>query len=77
MDIGPGELLIVLAILLVLFGGKKIPEIARGLGQAQREFRDGLHGDADVAAPTPTPEPSNAVATRDTESEQDEHGTSV
>ncbi|MGH9136192.1 MAG: Sec-independent protein translocase subunit TatA/TatB [Acidimicrobiales bacterium] len=42
MDIGPGELMVILAIVLVLFGGKKIPEIARGLGQAQREFRRGL-----------------------------------
>ena len=46
MDIGAPELIIVLVILLVLFGGKKLPEVARGLGQAQREFRRALHGDA-------------------------------
>ena len=42
MDIGAPELVIVLVILLVLFGGKKIPEIARSLGRAQHEYRAGL-----------------------------------
>lgn len=45
MDIGAPELIIFLVILLVLFGGTRIPEMARSLGRAQREFRDGLHGD--------------------------------
>ena len=43
MDIGPAELLIVLAVVLLLFGSKKLPELARGMGQASREFRKGLH----------------------------------
>ena len=38
----PQELLIILVIVLVLFGGKKLPEMARSLGSAQREFRHGL-----------------------------------
>jgi len=42
MDIGPAELLIVLAIVLLLFGSKKLPEMARGMGQAAKEFRNGL-----------------------------------
>jgi sec-independent protein translocase protein TatA len=37
--VGPQELIIVLIIVLVLFGGKKIPEIMRGLGQGLKEFR--------------------------------------
>ncbi len=41
MDVGPTELLIVLAIVVVLFGSKKVPELARSLGQASREFRRG------------------------------------
>ena len=39
MDIGPAELLIVLAIVLLLFGSKKLPEMACGMGQAAKEFR--------------------------------------
>jgi sec-independent protein translocase protein TatA len=47
MDIGPAELLIVLAVVLLLFGSKKLPELARGMGQASKEFRKGLHLGAD------------------------------
>ncbi len=36
---GPG-LLIILAIVLILFGGKKLPGLAKGFGQAKREFED-------------------------------------
>ncbi len=43
---GP-ELIIVLAILLVLFGGAKLPQLARSVGSAQREFKKGLSGDED------------------------------
>ncbi len=41
MNLGPTELIVVLAIVLLLFGAKKLPDLARSLGQAQREFRDG------------------------------------
>ena len=46
MDFGPGELLLVLGVVLLLFGGSRIPQLARSLGKAQREFR-GVDGDAD------------------------------
>jgi sec-independent protein translocase protein TatA len=39
MDIGGPELLLILAVILVLFGGQKIPELARGLGKGMREFK--------------------------------------
>lgn len=38
----PTELLLIVAILLVLFGSTQIPKLARSLGQAQKEFREGL-----------------------------------
>ncbi len=41
--VGPPELLILLIIVLVLFGGAKLPKLARSLGQAQREFREGVN----------------------------------
>ncbi len=40
--LSPQELFIVFLIILLLFGGRKIPEIARGLGKGMREFRKGL-----------------------------------
>ncbi len=39
MSPGPWELLIVVFIILLLFGGKKFPELARGLGKGLREFK--------------------------------------
>ncbi len=45
--IGP-DILIVLVVILVLFGGSQLPKLARGLGSAQREFKKGLEeGSAD------------------------------
>jgi sec-independent protein translocase protein TatA len=38
-NLGGGEILLVLAIALILFGGKKLPELAKGLGQGIREFK--------------------------------------
>jgi sec-independent protein translocase protein TatA len=43
-------MLIVLAVVLLMFGSKKVPELARSLGKAQKEFKDGMHESA--AAPS-------------------------
>jgi sec-independent protein translocase protein TatA len=40
------ELLVILAIILVIFGGTQLPKLARSLGRAQKEFKDGLSGEA-------------------------------
>jgi len=48
MDLGAPELLIILVVILLLFGGAKLPKLARSLGEAQREFKKGQdHKDAD------------------------------
>ena len=41
-SLGTSELLIILILVLLVFGGAKLPKLARSLGQAQREFKDGL-----------------------------------
>ncbi len=46
MDLGAPELFVILVIVLLLFGGAKLPKLARSLGQAQREFRSGLQNGA-------------------------------
>lgn len=38
------ELIIILVIVLVLFGGKKLPELSKSMGQAIKSMRDGLKG---------------------------------
>lgn len=43
--LGPTELLIILVIVVVLFGARKLPELARGLGSSAKEFRKGLAED--------------------------------
>jgi sec-independent protein translocase protein TatA len=45
MSLGAPELLIILVIVLVLFGGAKLPSLARSLGQAQKEFKKGIDDD--------------------------------
>ncbi len=42
MSLGPTELLIILLIVLLLFGGAKLPKLARSLGEASREFKKGV-----------------------------------
>ena len=41
-NIGAGEIIIVALIVLLLFGGKKIPELIRGLGKGVKSFKDGM-----------------------------------
>ncbi|WKZ82962.1 MAG: twin-arginine translocase TatA/TatE family subunit [Acidimicrobiia bacterium] len=50
-QIGAGEIILILAVLLLLFGAKKLPELARSLGKSARELRRGLKDDED-AEPT-------------------------
>ncbi len=42
-NIGMGELLIIMVVVLILFGGKKIPEIAKNLGKGISEFKKGIN----------------------------------
>jgi sec-independent protein translocase protein TatA len=72
MDIGPPELLIIVIVLLVLFGGSQIPKLAKNLGKAQVEFKKGLADVRGESEPDPVPEasagerahePESAVAT--------------
>ncbi len=46
-NIGTGEILIIAIVLMVLFGGQKFPELAKGIAQAMKEFRNGLNEDDD------------------------------
>ena len=46
-NVGGTELIILLVIILLLFGAKRIPELARGLGSGVREFRKGTRGEVD------------------------------
>jgi sec-independent protein translocase protein TatA len=45
LDLGAPELIIIFAIVLLLFGGKKLPELSKSLGDSMRELRKGVQGD--------------------------------
>jgi sec-independent protein translocase protein TatA len=61
-EFSPFHWLVVLAIVVLLFGGKKIPEVMKGLGEGIRSFKEGMHGagsqgpvQTTQAAPPPAP----------------------
>ena len=47
MRIGMPEILLIAAVVLLLFGGKKIPELMKGLGKGVKSFKDGMNGEFD------------------------------
>ena len=50
---GPPEIGLILIIVLVLFGGSQLPKLAKNLGKAQKEFKDGVAaGQSEAAKPT-------------------------
>jgi sec-independent protein translocase protein TatA len=57
----PIHWLLVLIVVLLLFGGKKIPEMMRGLGEGIRSFKEGVKGDQ-TAAPGATTTPASNPA---------------
>ena len=66
MGIGPfqgGELLLIFVVILLLLGPKKLPELARGLGQAIREFRKAAQGIEETPSqPTAQPQPAQPAS---------------
>lgn len=52
-NIGGMEILLVVLLVLLLFGGKKIPELMRGIGKGVKSFRDGMDGKEDTQENNP------------------------
>ena len=55
---GMSEILVILVIVLLLFGGKKIPELMKGLGSGIKEFKDASKGEDEVKANSKKEEPT-------------------
>jgi len=64
--LGAQELLVILVIVLVLFGGSKLPDLAKSLGRSMKEFKKGIGAESEEE-PAPTPPP---VATPDPKAAQ-------
>jgi sec-independent protein translocase protein TatA len=65
-EFSPIHWLIILAIILLLFGGRKIPELAKGLGEGIRNFKEGMHGNSQTQS-TPPPAQTTAPAEKPAE----------
>ena len=48
--IGPWQIAIIAIVFILLFGGKKIPELMKGLGKGIKEFKDSMAGDEETKA---------------------------
>lgn len=44
LNVGGGEMIAILLVVLLFFGSKRIPELAKGLGKGMREFKDAMSG---------------------------------
>jgi sec-independent protein translocase protein TatA len=69
-NIGPLEIVIVLVIVLIIFGPKRLPDLGRSLGRGMREFKDSVTGKdkdelpertAEAPEPTQKPEPTTVT----------------
>ncbi len=58
---GGPELIIILVVVLVLFGGSQLPKLAKNLGKAQKEFKEGMGEDAQTAPPPAAPAPTQTT----------------
>jgi sec-independent protein translocase protein TatA len=65
-EFSPIHWLIVVAIIVILFGGRRIPEVMRGMGEGIRSFKEGMRGDGSSGGTPPTssttPPPTNPPA---------------
>jgi sec-independent protein translocase protein TatA len=59
--------LIVLAIVLIFFGGRRIPEVMKGLGEGIRSFKEGISGTSTTPQPPPPPPQAQPPAEKPTE----------
>ena len=62
LDFGAPELIIILAIVLLLFGGKRLPELSKSIGESARELRKGINGDINESKKEPINPPQENSA---------------
>jgi TatA/E family protein of Tat protein translocase len=60
--LSPFHLIVILAVVVLLFGGRKIPEVMRGMGEGIRSFKDGMRGDSNATPTQTTPTLSLSVS---------------
>lgn len=81
LNLGGGEIFVILLVVLLFFGSKRIPDLAKGLGKGMREFKDAMSGienevrnaASDTPSPAKKPEPINAPTTETESPAQNEY----
>ena len=68
--IGLNEWIIIILVILLLFGGRKIPELMRGLGRGVKEFKDSVNTDYSAEEKTPAPKNARKHETSEKDSEK-------
>jgi sec-independent protein translocase protein TatA len=63
---GSQEWLIIAGLAVLLFGGTKLPQLAKGLGEGIREFKKSIHGDDEPTPPAPQAAPAPEPSTENT-----------
>ena len=53
-NVGMGELIVILLIIVILFGPKRLPDVAKGLGKSIKAFKDAMNEGMNESDPTPT-----------------------
>ena len=67
-NLGGGEIILILALILILFGARKLPELAKGLGQGIREFKKNINdATREVTAETREPESQSRLTAAELE----------
>ena len=66
----PTHLLVIAIVLIVFFGGRKLPELGKGLGEGLKGFREGLKGISDPAPQPPAAQQAAAPPQSSTETKQ-------
>lgn len=69
---GISELIVIFAVLVLLFGGKKLPELGGALGESIRNFRKGVKGEGDTTPTLPKAEAARPTAAPDAPNQKDE-----
>jgi sec-independent protein translocase protein TatA len=69
-EFSPIHWLIVLAVIVLLFGGKRIPELMRGMGEGIRNFKEGMRSDTSNSAPQNPAPPANTVVSSSASAEK-------
>ena len=68
--IGTMEIIVIVLVVLLLFGGKKIPELMRGIGKGMRSFKEGMNGVEEMTKENTDGKTSEKTATGNSETEE-------